>query len=34
MKISLVSGEAGFIGAHITNELIKLGHKRLLCWMI
>lgn len=27
MKISLVTGEAGFIGAHVTNELIKLGHK-------
>jgi len=27
MKISLVTGEAGFIGTHVTNELIKLGHK-------
>jgi len=23
---SLVTGAAGFIGAHVTNELIKLGH--------
>ena len=27
MKTSLVTGGAGFIGAHVTNELIKLGHK-------
>ena len=27
MRISLVTGGAGFIGAHVTNELIKQGHK-------
>ncbi len=27
MKTSLVTGGAGFIGAHVTNELIELGHK-------
>jgi UDP-glucose 4-epimerase len=26
MKSSLVTGGAGFIGAHVTNELIDLGH--------
>lgn len=26
MKKSLVTGGAGFIGAHVTDELIKLGH--------
>lgn len=27
MKTSLVTGGAGFIGAHVTNELIQLGHQ-------
>jgi UDP-glucose 4-epimerase len=27
MAISLVTGGAGFIGAHVTDELIKIGHK-------
>ncbi len=27
MKTSLVTGGAGFIGAHVTNELVLMGHK-------
>ena len=27
MKTSLVTGGAGFIGTHVTHELLKLGHK-------
>ena len=27
MKTSLVTGGAGFIGAHVTNELVSMGHK-------
>ena len=27
MTVSLVTGGAGFIGSHVTNSLIEIGHK-------